>query len=138
MNYHHFRFGVGVQAFPSPDFRFASSPRLDFGSASTPGAGSSRGSVYAGGHQGKMLSIMQLKNRKKKKSQVMNYHHFRFGVGVQAFPSPDFAYHLSQETITDVGTGHTVTFLGKFCIVWALVYKSNSVSSTDICDCFLG
>ncbi|CAG7942807.1 unnamed protein product [Penicillium nalgiovense] len=36
--------------------RFASSPRLDFGSASTPGAGSSRGSVYGGGHQGKMLT----------------------------------------------------------------------------------
>ncbi|KUM59309.1 hypothetical protein ACN42_g7832 [Penicillium freii] len=43
--------------------RFASSPRLDFGSrstpgpGSTPGAGSSRGSVYGGGHsQGKMLT----------------------------------------------------------------------------------
>ncbi|CAG8894821.1 unnamed protein product [Penicillium egyptiacum] len=37
--------------------RFASSPRLDFGSGSTPGAGSSRSSVYGGGNaQGKMLT----------------------------------------------------------------------------------
>ncbi|KAJ5474852.1 Nuclear protein DGCR14 [Penicillium sp. IBT 31633x] len=37
--------------------RFASSPRLDYGLQSTPGAGSSRGSVSGGGHsQGKMLT----------------------------------------------------------------------------------